>query len=143
MSPKSSRLLSATCLNLKKFHTPLSWSHANYHTTSRYSMYGSLRTGVWENYSKTRRHPPELPNGQLNYPGTTSPSSPEQRSNHKSWQTSLSTGQDQHGHKNPRAWCHVVAGAAAIITSPVGIKYRYAARLSFALESDRYTNNIA
>jgi ribonuclease HI len=35
------------------------------------------------------------------------------------------------------------AGAAAIITSPTGIKYRYAARLSFALESDRCTNNIA
>jgi ribonuclease HI len=30
-----------------------------------------------------------------------------------------------------------------IITSPVGVKYRYAARLSFALESDRCTNNIA
>jgi ribonuclease HI len=31
----------------------------------------------------------------------------------------------------------------AIITSPTGIKYRYAACLSFALESDRCTNNIA
>jgi ribonuclease HI len=41
------------------------------------------------------------------------------------------------------AWCHAGAGAAAIITSPTGIKYRYAARLSFALESDRCTNNIA
>jgi ribonuclease HI len=41
------------------------------------------------------------------------------------------------------AWCHVGAGAAAIITSPTGVKYRYAARLSFALESDRCTNNIA
>jgi ribonuclease HI len=40
------------------------------------------------------------------------------------------------------AWCHVGAGAAAIITSPTGVKHRYAARLSFALESDRCTNNI-
>jgi hypothetical protein len=39
-------------------------------------------------------------------------------------------------------WCHAGAGAVAIITSPTGIKYRYAARLSFALESDRCTNNI-
>jgi ribonuclease HI len=41
------------------------------------------------------------------------------------------------------AWCHAGAGAAAIITSPTGIKHRYAARLSFALEYDRCTNNIA
>jgi hypothetical protein len=41
------------------------------------------------------------------------------------------------------AWCHAGAGAAAIITSPTGIKHRYAAHLSFALESDRCTNNIA
>jgi ribonuclease HI len=41
------------------------------------------------------------------------------------------------------AWCHAGAGAAAIITSPTGVKHRYAARLSFALESDRCTNNIA
>jgi ribonuclease HI len=34
-------------------------------------------------------------------------------------------------------------GTAAIITSPAGVKYRYVARLSFALESDRCTNNIA
>jgi ribonuclease HI len=39
-------------------------------------------------------------------------------------------------------WCHAGADAAAIITSPTGVKYRYAARLSFALESDRCTNNI-
>jgi hypothetical protein len=39
--------------------------------------------------------------------------------------------------------CHARAGAAAIITSPTGVKHRYAARLSFALESDRCTNNIA
>jgi ribonuclease HI len=37
----------------------------------------------------------------------------------------------------------VGAGAAAIITSPTRVKYRYVARLSFALESDRCTNNIA
>jgi ribonuclease HI len=41
------------------------------------------------------------------------------------------------------AWCHVGASAAAVITSPAGVKHRYAARLSFALESDRCTNNIA
>jgi hypothetical protein len=41
------------------------------------------------------------------------------------------------------AWCHARVGAAAIITSPTGIKHRYAARLSFALEFDRCTNNIA
>ena len=35
------------------------------------------------------------------------------------------------------------AGAAVIITSPAGVKYRYATHLSFALESDRCTNNIA
>jgi ribonuclease HI len=40
-------------------------------------------------------------------------------------------------------WCHAGVGAAAIITSPTGVKHRYAARLSFALEFDRYTNNIA
>jgi hypothetical protein len=31
------------------------------------------------------------------------------------------------------AWCHAGAGAAAVITSPTGVKHRYAARLSFAL----------
>jgi ribonuclease HI len=41
------------------------------------------------------------------------------------------------------AWCHAGAGAAAIITSPTGVKHRYVARLSFALESDRCTNNVA
>jgi ribonuclease HI len=41
------------------------------------------------------------------------------------------------------AWCHAGAGAAAVITSPTGVKHRYAAHLSFALESDRCTNNVA
>jgi ribonuclease HI len=41
------------------------------------------------------------------------------------------------------AWCHAGAGVVAIITSPTGVKHRYAARLSFALESNRCTNNIA
>jgi ribonuclease HI len=41
------------------------------------------------------------------------------------------------------AWCHAGVGVAVIITSPAGVKYRYVARLSFALESDRCTNNIA
>jgi ribonuclease HI len=41
------------------------------------------------------------------------------------------------------AWCHAGAGAAAVITSPTGVKHRYAARLSFALEFDRCTNNVA
>jgi ribonuclease HI len=35
------------------------------------------------------------------------------------------------------------AGATTIITSPAGVKYKYATRLSFALESDRCTNKIA
>jgi hypothetical protein len=39
-------------------------------------------------------------------------------------------------------WCHAGVGAAAVITSPTGVKHRYAARLSFALESDRCTNNV-
>jgi ribonuclease HI len=43
----------------------------------------------------------------------------------------------------PLRWCHAGVGAAAIITSPVDVKYRYAARLIFALESDKCTNNIA
>jgi hypothetical protein len=41
------------------------------------------------------------------------------------------------------AWCHAGTGAAAVITSPTGVKHRYAACLSFALESDRCTNNVA
>jgi ribonuclease HI len=41
------------------------------------------------------------------------------------------------------AWCHAGAGATAVITSPTWVKHRYAARLSFALESDRCTNNVA
>jgi ribonuclease HI len=40
------------------------------------------------------------------------------------------------------AWRHAGVGAATIITSPTNVKYRYASRLSFALESDRCTNNI-
>jgi hypothetical protein len=40
------------------------------------------------------------------------------------------------------AWCHAGAGAAVVITSPTGVKHRYATHLSFALESDRCTNNI-
>jgi ribonuclease HI len=41
------------------------------------------------------------------------------------------------------AWCHAGAGAATIITSPTGVKHRYAARLTFALESDWCINNVA
>jgi ribonuclease HI len=40
------------------------------------------------------------------------------------------------------AWCHAGAGAATVITSPTGVKHRYAACLSFVLESDRCTNNV-
>jgi ribonuclease HI len=36
-----------------------------------------------------------------------------------------------------------VADATAIITDPSGAKYRYAARLRFALKTDKCTNNIA
>jgi ribonuclease HI len=39
-------------------------------------------------------------------------------------------------------WCHVGAGAAAIITSPTELKHRYVVLLHFALESDKCTNNI-
>ena len=35
------------------------------------------------------------------------------------------------------------AGAATVITTPSRTKYRYVARLSFALKSDKCTNNIA
>jgi ribonuclease HI len=41
------------------------------------------------------------------------------------------------------AWCHAGTGVAAVITSPTGVKHRYAARLNFALDSDRCTNNVA
>jgi hypothetical protein len=41
------------------------------------------------------------------------------------------------------AWCHAGAGATAVIMSPAGVKHKYAACLSFALESDRCTNNVA
>jgi ribonuclease HI len=40
-------------------------------------------------------------------------------------------------------WCHAGVGVAAVITSPAGVKHKYAVCLSFALESDRCTNNIA
>jgi hypothetical protein len=40
------------------------------------------------------------------------------------------------------AWGSTGAGAAAILTSPSGIKLRYAARLQFASETDKCTNNI-
>jgi hypothetical protein len=41
------------------------------------------------------------------------------------------------------AWCQAGAGTATFITSPAELKYKYVARLSFALESDKSTNNIA
>jgi ribonuclease HI len=37
----------------------------------------------------------------------------------------------------------VGVGAATVIIAPLGTKYRYATRLSFALEIDKSTNNIA
>jgi ribonuclease HI len=40
------------------------------------------------------------------------------------------------------AWCHAGVGAVAIITSLTGVKYKYDARLSFALESNECMNNI-
>jgi hypothetical protein len=48
---------------------------------------------------RTRRHPPESPSGQRNFLGTTSPLNLEQRSSHRSWQTSSLTGRDQHNNK--------------------------------------------
>jgi hypothetical protein len=68
------------------------------------------------NCSEIRRHLSRSPNGQPSFPAIISPSSPGQPSNHKSWQTSSSTRPGKH---------------------------RYAACLSFALESDRCTNNVA
>jgi ribonuclease HI len=41
------------------------------------------------------------------------------------------------------AWRVSKAGAAAILTSPSGIKLRYAARLQFTTEIDKCSNNIA
>jgi hypothetical protein len=67
-----SKVLTASKCNMtnsRELHTQWSWLHANYGTLSRHSKYGSLWTGVWENCSGTRRHPPELQNGQLNSPG--------------------------------------------------------------------------
>jgi ribonuclease HI len=40
-------------------------------------------------------------------------------------------------------WCHAGAGAAEIITSPIGLKYRYAMHLHFTLESNKCMNYIA
>jgi hypothetical protein len=42
-----------------------------------------------------------------------------------------------------RAWGTAGAGAAAILTSPSGIKLQYAAQLQFNREADNCTNNIA
>jgi hypothetical protein len=44
----------------------------------------SPRTGDWENCSEIRRRPSELPNGQPNSPGTTSPSNLGQQSSRRS-----------------------------------------------------------
>jgi ribonuclease HI len=40
------------------------------------------------------------------------------------------------------AWGSTGAGATSILISPSGIKLRYAARLQFASETDKCTNNI-
>jgi ribonuclease HI len=42
-----------------------------------------------------------------------------------------------------RAWRVSGAGAAAILTSPSGVRLRYAARLRFTAEADKCSNNIA
>jgi ribonuclease HI len=42
-----------------------------------------------------------------------------------------------------RSWGAVRAGAAAILTSPSGIKLRYTTRLQFNSKADKCTNNIA
>jgi hypothetical protein len=41
------------------------------------------------------------------------------------------------------AWGSARAGAATILISLSGIKLRYAVRLQFTKETDKYTNNIA
>jgi ribonuclease HI len=40
------------------------------------------------------------------------------------------------------AWGSIGAGATSILISPSGIKLRYVARLQFASETDKCTNNI-
>jgi hypothetical protein len=40
-----------------------------------------------------------------------------------------------------RAWGHKGVGIAVVITSPAGVKLRYAARLDYSDPSDRCTNN--
>jgi hypothetical protein len=42
-----------------------------------------------------------------------------------------------------KTWGVSRAGAAAILTSPSGIRLRYAARLQFTTETDKCSNNIA
>jgi hypothetical protein len=41
------------------------------------------------------------------------------------------------------AWSVAGAGAVAILTSPLGVKLRYAARLQFNSKAEKCTNNIA
>jgi hypothetical protein len=41
------------------------------------------------------------------------------------------------------AWGVAGAGAVAILTSPLGVKLRYAARLQFNSKAEKCTNNIA
>lgn len=40
------------------------------------------------------------------------------------------------------AWCHARVGAATVIIDLSGTKYKYAARLSFDIKTDKCTNNI-
>jgi ribonuclease HI len=95
-----------------------------------------------------------LPNGQLNFLDTTSPSNPDQRLNHKSWQTSSSTGRDQHGNrKSPqRKYGPFTATARGAMRGqaprqlslhPQASNTDTQPAYASPLESDRCTNNVA
>jgi hypothetical protein len=132
--------------------TQLLWHRASCAIILKHSRCGSPRTGDLANYSEIRRRLSGSPNGQsTGYHITFEP-----RTTIKSqvladfivdW-TGPITQPDTPAEKvwtihYDGAWCHAGAGVAAIITSPTGVKHRYATRLSFALESDRCTNNVA
>jgi ribonuclease HI len=102
--------------------------------------------------SSTRRLRPESPNGQLSYQsiqliwekvGNQVPSFG--RFCRRLDLIKQSVGDEELVHvweiRCDRAWGRKGAGIATIITSPVGVKLRYASRLDYSDPSDRCTNN--
>src|SRR5688572_30124008 len=73
----------------------LLWLRANCSTVSRHSRSGPPQIGDSANCLETWRHQSGSPNGQPNFPTTTSHLNPGQPSSHKSWLTSSSTGLGQ------------------------------------------------